>query len=135
MPTRWQGLRLEARGMIATVLLHSRPNAVLAPAPRLGFECVRCTAPLRTHLGSIRCWETRRRDPVQPYVATEPSPHELVPAVDSRSDAMHPSDSQFEHSGTESRTALEGEPHLQIALAIVSGAGSAAEWAAETASG
>src|SRR5258708_4114375 len=84
--------------MIATVRLRSRPSAGLAPAPRLGFECVRCTAPLRTHLGSIRCWEARRRDPVQPYVATEPSPHELVQAIDSRPDAMHSLDIHLEYS-------------------------------------
>src|SRR5258708_40191963 len=84
--------------MIATVLLRSRPSAGLAPAPRLGFECAQCTAPRRTHLGSTRLRERRRPDPVQPCVATELSPPELVPAKDSRPDAKHPLDSQFEYS-------------------------------------
>src|SRR5260370_13127533 len=84
--------------MIATVLLRLRPSAGLAPAPRLGFACVRCTAPLPTHLGSTRLRERRRPDPVQQCVAIEPSLAELVPAIDSRPDAIHPLDSQFEYS-------------------------------------
>src|SRR5258708_26774410 len=97
--------------MIATVLLRLSPSAGLARAPRLGFACVRDTVPLRTHLGSTQL----------------------------RLDAKHPLQIHLECSVQDCfrirSTDLEREAHLQIDLAIVSSAGSAAEWAPKTASG